>query len=67
LDARSRLSGGATQARQVASDSMTHADAYVHANPWRAVAIAAGIGALAAILLSSSRRTRNSTHDSHLE
>ena len=67
LDARSRLSGGATHARQVASDSMTRADAYVHENPWRAVAIAAGIGALAAILLSSSRRTRNSTHDSHLE
>jgi len=66
-DARSRLSGSTTQARQLASDSMTRADAYVHANPWRAVAIGAGIGVLAAILLSSSRRPRNSTHDSMLE
>ncbi len=66
-DARARLSGGATHARHVASDSLTRADAYVHANPWRAVAIGAGLGALAAILLSSSRRTRNSTQDSLLE
>ncbi len=52
-DARARLSGRASQAKNVASDTMTRADAYVHANPWRAVAIGAGIGALLAILLRS--------------
>jgi ElaB/YqjD/DUF883 family membrane-anchored ribosome-binding protein len=55
-DARQRLAGGATQARDVAQNTMTRADAYVHANPWRAVAIGAGIGALLAIMMSSSRR-----------
>jgi len=66
-DARSRLAGQATHARQVATDSMTRADAYVHENPWRAVAIGVGLGALAAMLLSSSRHTRNSMHGSALE
>ena len=54
-DARERLSGGATQARSMASNSLSQADAFVHANPWRAVAIGAGIGALLAILMSSGR------------
>ena len=54
-DAKSRLSGRASQAKNVASDTMTRADAYVHANPWRAVAIGAGIGVLLAVVLS--RRT----------
>jgi ElaB/YqjD/DUF883 family membrane-anchored ribosome-binding protein len=54
-DARERLSGGATQARSFASSSLSQADAFVHANPWRAVAIGAGIGALLAILMSSGR------------
>ena len=52
-DARERLSGGASQAKTFASNTMSQADAYVHANPWRAVAIGAGIGALLAILLSN--------------
>jgi ElaB/YqjD/DUF883 family membrane-anchored ribosome-binding protein len=60
-DARSRLSGRASQAKNVASDTMTRADAYVHANPWRAVAIGAGIGALLAVVLS--RRSLDSTQD----
>jgi ElaB/YqjD/DUF883 family membrane-anchored ribosome-binding protein len=34
---------------------MSQADAFVHANPWRAVAIGAGIGALLAILMSGRR------------
>jgi ElaB/YqjD/DUF883 family membrane-anchored ribosome-binding protein len=55
-DARERLSGRATQARAVANDTMSQADAFVHANPWRAVAIGAGIGALLAVLMSSGRR-----------
>jgi ElaB/YqjD/DUF883 family membrane-anchored ribosome-binding protein len=54
-DARERLSGGAGQARAFANTSLSQADAFVHANPWRAVAIGAGIGALLAILMSSGR------------
>jgi ElaB/YqjD/DUF883 family membrane-anchored ribosome-binding protein len=45
---------------------MTKADAYVHANPWRAVAIGAGVGMALAIMLSS-RRSSNSMHQSDLE
>jgi ElaB/YqjD/DUF883 family membrane-anchored ribosome-binding protein len=51
-----RLSCRAGQARAFANDTMSEADAFVHANPWRAVAIGAGIGALLAIVLSGSRR-----------
>src|SRR3982751_1194827 len=40
-DARSRLSGGASQARTLASSSMAQADSFVRENPWRAVAIGA--------------------------
>lgn len=58
-DARERLSGGATQARSLANNSLSQADAFVHANPWRAVAIGAGIGALLAVLMSSSRGGRD--------
>jgi ElaB/YqjD/DUF883 family membrane-anchored ribosome-binding protein len=65
-DARARISGRASQARNVASDTMTRADAYVHANPWRAVAIGAGVGMALAIMLSSSRRSSNS-HQSDLD
>ena len=54
-DARERLAGRAGQARAFASNSMSQADAFVHANPWRAVAIGAGIGALVAILMSNNR------------
>ena len=54
-DARERLSGRAGQARTFANNTMSQADAFVHANPWRAVAIGAGIGALLAILMSGSR------------
>jgi ElaB/YqjD/DUF883 family membrane-anchored ribosome-binding protein len=54
-DARERLSGSATQARALAGNTMSQADAFVHANPWRAVAIGAGIGALLAILMSGRR------------
>jgi ElaB/YqjD/DUF883 family membrane-anchored ribosome-binding protein len=53
-DARERLSGSATQAREFAGNTMSQADAFVHANPWRAVAIGAGIGALIAMLVSRS-------------
>jgi ElaB/YqjD/DUF883 family membrane-anchored ribosome-binding protein len=55
-DARERLSGRAGQARTLANNTMSEADAFVHANPWRAVAIGAGIGALLAVMLSGSRR-----------
>jgi ElaB/YqjD/DUF883 family membrane-anchored ribosome-binding protein len=64
-DAKSRLSGRASQAKNVASDTMTRADAYVHENPWRAVAIGAGIGALLAVVLS--RRSSDIVRDMDLE
>jgi len=64
-DAKSRLSGRASQAKNVASDTMTRADAYVHANPWRAVAIGAGIGVLLAVVLS--RRSTDSTQELDFE
>jgi len=53
--ARSRLSGRATQARSIANSSIAEADSFVRENPWRAVAIGAGIGALLAIALASTR------------
>lgn len=64
-DARARLSGRASQARNVATDTMTRTDAFVQANPWRAVAIGAGVGALLAIMLS--RRSRNSSQATDFE
>ena len=60
-DARSRLSGKASDARRVANDTLSKADAYVHENPWRAVAIGAGIGVLLAMTM---RRRGNGTADS---
>lgn len=54
-DARSRMSGRATQARDLASTTFSQADAYVRANPWQAIAIGAGVGMLLAMLVSSSR------------
>ena len=54
-DARTRLSGHAQQARNVASSTMSQADQFVHENPWRAVAIGASLGVLAAMLLSRRR------------
>jgi ElaB/YqjD/DUF883 family membrane-anchored ribosome-binding protein len=50
-DAKTRLSSKTTDARRVASDTLTKADAYVHENPWRAVAIGAGIGVLLAMMM----------------
>jgi ElaB/YqjD/DUF883 family membrane-anchored ribosome-binding protein len=58
-DARERLSGRTTQARDLAQNTMSQADAFVHANPWRAVAIGAGIGVLLAFLMSSHRGSSN--------
>jgi ElaB/YqjD/DUF883 family membrane-anchored ribosome-binding protein len=55
-DARARLSSGAGQARNFANTTLSQADAYVHANPWRAVAIGAGIGVLLAMMMTSRRR-----------
>jgi ElaB/YqjD/DUF883 family membrane-anchored ribosome-binding protein len=54
-DAQSRLSGRAQQARNVASNTMSQADQFVHENPWRAVAIGASLGVLAAMLMSRRR------------
>lgn len=62
-DARSRLSGRATQARNLASNTMSQADSYVRENPWRAVAIGAGIGMLLALMFSSARGERVDDED----
>jgi ElaB/YqjD/DUF883 family membrane-anchored ribosome-binding protein len=59
-DARTRLAGRAEQARNMASSTMTQADRFVHENPWRAVAIGAGIGVLLAMMMSSRRRRSES-------
>lgn len=56
-DARTRLAGSAEQAKNMASNTMTQADRYVHENPWRAVAIGAGVGVVVAMLISSRRRS----------
>lgn len=63
-DARGRLSGRARQARALANDTMTQADRFVHENPWRAVAIGAGIGVVLAMMLSTSHRRHGSGHSS---
>lgn len=55
-DARTRLAGRAEQARNVANNTMTQADRFVHENPWRAVAIGAGLGVLVAMMMTSRRR-----------
>lgn len=54
-DARTRLSGHAQQARNVATSTMSQADQFVHENPWRAVAIGASLGVLVAMLMSRRR------------
>lgn len=59
-DARTRLSGRAEQARNIANNTMTQADRFVHENPWRAVAIGAGIGVLVAMMMSSRRHRSES-------
>jgi ElaB/YqjD/DUF883 family membrane-anchored ribosome-binding protein len=59
-DARTRLSGRAEQARSIASSTMTQADRFVHENPWRAVAIGAGIGVVVAMMMSSRRHRSES-------
>lgn len=66
-DARSRLSGRATQARNLASNTMSQADIYVRENPWRAVAIGAGVGMLLALMFSSARGGRDSDADEDYE
>jgi ElaB/YqjD/DUF883 family membrane-anchored ribosome-binding protein len=54
-DARTRLNGRAQQARDVANNTLSQADRFVHENPWRAVAIGASLGVLVAMLLSRHR------------
>jgi ElaB/YqjD/DUF883 family membrane-anchored ribosome-binding protein len=61
-DAKTRLAGRADQAKAVANNTMTQADRYVHENPWRAVAIGAGIGVVVAMLLTSRRNHRSGTN-----
>lgn len=63
-DARARISGKASDARRVANDTLAKADAYVHENPWRAVAIGAGIGVLLAMMM---RRRGNGLSDQSLD
>lgn len=50
--ARARLHTLEQQARERVTAAAHEADHYVHENPWQAIAIAAGIGALVGILLA---------------
>jgi len=56
---RARIAELEQQAVRRARAAAHDADAYVHANPWQAVGIAAGVGALAGIALGLlARRSR---------
>ena len=51
------LEGGIqTTVQDGAKYAMTTTDEYVRSNPWRAVGIAAGVGALIGFLAATSRR-----------
>jgi ElaB/YqjD/DUF883 family membrane-anchored ribosome-binding protein len=49
--ARRRLAAAEKQAMQEARQAALAADDYVHANPWQAVGVAAGVGLLLGLLI----------------
>ena len=53
--AKERLAGVEEQALERARVFAGEADQYVRGNPWRAVAVAAGVGLLLGIMMSSRR------------
>jgi len=54
--AREKFGEIQTQVQDGAKYAMTTTDEYVRSNPWRAVGIAAGVGALIGFLAATSRR-----------
>lgn len=54
--ARARIADSSEAVREAATSTANRTDEYVHENPWKSVAIAAGVGALAALLLSTQLR-----------
>lgn len=55
-EARSRIAGSGQQLRAQAGDAARRTQELVEDNPWKAVAIAAGVGAAVALLVSSQVR-----------
>ncbi|HPF26687.1 MAG TPA: DUF883 family protein [Steroidobacteraceae bacterium] len=55
-DAKEKLSDTGVKARDFANRTATKADEYVHANPWRAVALGALAGAVATLLIAGTVR-----------
>ena len=53
---RSRLDKGIRHARKNATRRVEATDRYVHQHPWTSLAVAAGIGAVAAIVAASLLR-----------
>jgi len=54
--AKSRLADSGEAVREATTATTKRADEYVHENPWKSVAVAAGVGALVALLISSQLR-----------
>lgn len=54
-------------AREGMRKAGAYADNYVHENPWKVIGIAAGIGALAALLLSNCGSRRSCRRHHHEE
>ena len=51
-NAKQMLGQLGSQVQEGAKQAMDTTDAYVHANPWRAIGIAAGVGALIGFLIT---------------
>ena len=54
--AKARMADSRDAVREAATSAAQRGDQYVHENPWKSVAIAAGIGAVVALLLASQMR-----------
>lgn len=55
-EARSRIADSRETVRDAAVSAARRGDEYVHENPWKSVAIAAGVGAVVALLISTQMR-----------
>ncbi len=55
-NAKARLAELRNTARQKATYAAKEADAYVHENPWTSVAVAAALGVIIGLVISTPRR-----------
>ncbi|WP_027797323.1 DUF883 family protein [Paraburkholderia acidipaludis] len=53
--ARERLEAARAATRERADEAIAHADDYVRANPWQAIAIVGGVALIAGALIARSR------------